>query len=64
MNVQAKEPKAPVDPAALMGKLPTPPKFDNLGGRAAASEAETGGGLSPVFQIRLRRGGRGAHHRA
>src|SRR6478735_4077505 len=26
MNVQA---KAPVDPAALMGKLPTPPKFDN-----------------------------------
>ena len=30
MNVQAKEPKAPVNPAALMGKLPTPPKFDNL----------------------------------
>src|SRR5476649_371529 len=29
MNVQAKEPKAPVDPAALMGKLPTPPKFEN-----------------------------------
>ena len=29
MNVQAKEPKASVDPAALMGKLPTPPKFDN-----------------------------------
>ena len=26
MNVQT---KAPVDPAALMGKLPTPPKFDN-----------------------------------
>src|SRR5271155_526466 len=30
MNVQAKEPKAPVDPAAMMGRLPTPPKFDNL----------------------------------
>jgi ribulose-5-phosphate 4-epimerase/fuculose-1-phosphate aldolase len=29
MNVQAKETKAPADPAALMGKLPTPPKFDN-----------------------------------
>ena len=27
MNVQT---KAPVDPAAMMGKLPTPPKFDNL----------------------------------
>ena len=26
MNVQT---KAPGDPAALMGKLPTPPKFDN-----------------------------------
>src|SRR6202041_4079830 len=30
MNVQAKETKAPVDPAAMMGKLPMPPKFDNL----------------------------------
>ncbi|HZZ25665.1 MAG TPA: hypothetical protein VFE60_25300 [Roseiarcus sp.] len=29
MNVQAKKTKAPADPAALMGKLPTPPKFDN-----------------------------------
>ena len=29
MNVQTKETKAPVDPASLMGKLPTPPKFDN-----------------------------------
>ena len=29
MNVQAKKTSAPVDPAALMGKLPTPPKFDN-----------------------------------
>src|ERR1700761_1245185 len=28
MNVQAKETKAQVDPAALMGKLPTPPRFD------------------------------------
>ena len=27
MNVQT---KAPVDPAAMMGKLPMPPKFDNL----------------------------------
>ena len=27
MNVQARETKAPADPAALMGKLPTPPKF-------------------------------------
>src|ERR1700733_10800325 len=27
MNFQT---KAPVDTAALMGKLPTPPKFDNL----------------------------------
>ena len=27
MNVQAKETKAAADPAALMGKLPTPPKF-------------------------------------
>jgi ribulose-5-phosphate 4-epimerase/fuculose-1-phosphate aldolase len=27
VNVQT---KAPVDPAAMMGKLPTPPKFDNL----------------------------------
>jgi Class II Aldolase and Adducin N-terminal domain len=29
MNVQAKEMKAPADPETLMGKLPTPPKFDN-----------------------------------
>ncbi len=29
MNVQATKTKAPADPAALMGKLPTPPKFDN-----------------------------------
>ena len=29
MNVQAKEMKASPDPATLMGKLPTPPKFDN-----------------------------------
>src|SRR5579863_9113857 len=27
MNVRAKEAEAPADPAALMGKLPTPPKF-------------------------------------
>jgi len=27
MNVQAKETKAPADPAPQMGKLPTPPKF-------------------------------------
>ncbi|MGC2787502.1 MAG: class II aldolase/adducin family protein [Roseiarcus sp.] len=29
MNVQAKEIKTPVDAPPLMGKLPTPPKFDN-----------------------------------
>jgi ribulose-5-phosphate 4-epimerase/fuculose-1-phosphate aldolase len=27
MNVRAKQAEAPADPAALMGKLPTPPKF-------------------------------------
>jgi ribulose-5-phosphate 4-epimerase/fuculose-1-phosphate aldolase len=30
MNVQAKQTKTPVDPATLMGKLRTPPKFENL----------------------------------
>ena len=30
MNVQAKETKAPADPAAAMGKLPMPPKFASL----------------------------------
>ena len=30
MNVQPTETKAAADPPALMGKLPTPPKFDNL----------------------------------
>ena len=30
MNVQAKETKAPADPAAAMGKLPMPPKFANV----------------------------------
>src|SRR6201990_582757 len=29
MNIQAKEMKASPDPAMLMGKLPTPPKFYN-----------------------------------
>src|SRR5277367_4223697 len=30
MNVQAKETKAPANPAAALGKLPMPPKFANL----------------------------------
>jgi ribulose-5-phosphate 4-epimerase/fuculose-1-phosphate aldolase len=30
MNVQAKETKAPASPAAAIGKLPMPPKFENL----------------------------------
>src|SRR5271166_3378771 len=29
MNVQTKDTKAPADPAAMMGKLPMPPKFAN-----------------------------------
>ena len=54
MNVQAKETKAPADPAAMMGKLPMPPKFANRRGRAAAPQAEAGGGLPAVLEVRLR----------
>ena len=64
MNVQAKETKAPADPAAMMGKLPMPPKFANRCGRAPAPQAPPGRLVPAVLQVRLRRRRGRPHHRA
>ena len=63
MNVQAKETKAPANPAAAMGKLPMPPKFASLADERLHRKQRLAAGFRLFSKFGFDEGV-GTHHRA